>query len=128
MLTTVDFRESWLNCEGSMDAGAFVNRHRAVVDFGNAITSRIEVSPAINMTNRSKPYAMPPAIPNRNAHKCYDTNCQRSFKNSHKPGKTQHNAEARRNDMQYRVVGHQGLVLLEETQTSLLPGEHICHI
>jgi hypothetical protein len=38
-----------------------------VVDFGNAITSRIEVSPANNMTNRSNPYAMPPAM----KHTCY---------------------------------------------------------
>jgi len=60
VLMTVDLRESWLSCEGSTDAGAFVSKHRAAVDFGNAITSRIEVSPASNMTNRSNPYAMPP--------------------------------------------------------------------
>lgn len=55
VLITVDLRESWLNCEESTDDGAFVSKHRAVVDLGNAMTSLIEVSPASNMTSRSNP-------------------------------------------------------------------------
>ena len=51
----VVLKASWLNCKGSTGAGALVSKHLAVVDFGKAITSRIEVSPASNITSRSTP-------------------------------------------------------------------------
>ena len=57
---------SWV---GSTGAGAWVNGHSAVLVFGNAITSRIEDAPVINITRRSRPNAKPPwgGAPNFNA-------------------------------------------------------------
>ena len=46
---------SWLTTEG-----AFVKGHDPLAVFGNAMTSRIEDSPAINMIVRSRPKPMPP--------------------------------------------------------------------
>ncbi len=46
---------SWESCNGSTLAGAFVNKHRAVVVLGKAMTSLIEVSSARSITRRSMP-------------------------------------------------------------------------
>ena len=99
-----------------------------MVDFGNAITSRMEVSPANNITNRSNPYAMPPTIPHCRTHNCYEGHRSTKFHKSNKPGRSQDTVKGRGEGMQYRVVEHQGLVLLEGTQISLLPDEHVHHI
>ena len=48
------------NCSGETTPGASVSGQCADCVFGNAMTSRIESAPAISMTIRSSPNAMPP--------------------------------------------------------------------
>ena len=47
------------NCSSVTLAGASTNRSLPVADFGNAITSRIELDPHNIAINRSKPMAIP---------------------------------------------------------------------
>ena len=49
-----------LNCSFPTPEGDSAIRSCAAVVFGNAITSRIDFSPAINITTRSIPSAIPP--------------------------------------------------------------------
>ena len=51
---------SSLSCTSLTSEGASERGHVALVVFGNAITSRMEASPVIIATNRSKPRAIPP--------------------------------------------------------------------
>jgi len=54
--------ERSISCWGSTSEGDLVRAHCAVVVFGKAMTSLIELALASNITNLSRPKAMPPAF------------------------------------------------------------------